>query len=502
MSEGRSAICQRQAPEIRAPRRPAPRIRWAISPLRCGQTCTVIFFGTLFLYPVSARYDAKMRLLHLSDIHFRTPDCENPATDSNQPYRTLLAQDVVELCCEGGAVDAILVGGDIAFKGAPAEYKVARTWLQDLAQQCGCSLERIYVVPGNHDVDRGVCGRSLAISNAQEAIAGAHADARESVMKLQLADADAGQALFRPLAAYNEFAAGFGCSVFPDSPFWTDEVELGGGVRLRLFGLTSTLISGLGDRDNAPGRLYLGRLQTVLNPELDVVNLVLCHHPPLWFADRDDTDDNVNERAKLQFFGHEHRQRCTPTPTYMRFQAGAVHPDTYEREWKPGYNLLDVTVRGEGLGRTLDVRAYVRQFQKCPDMFVALRQNRHQEVWTHSMALPQHPSWKAPLPVAPATSVHATSKAVTSEEAAVAAPAPASGPEGKMQGPSMRNLIYRFWELSVGERREIALKLGLITEADLQVPEPERYKKAFKEAAARGLLADLATEIERVEKSH
>ena len=76
-----------------------------------------------------------MRLLHLSDIHFRTPDCENPATDVHQPYRTLLAQDVVELCREGGSVDAILVGGDIAFKGSPAEYRVARAWLLGLARR-------------------------------------------------------------------------------------------------------------------------------------------------------------------------------------------------------------------------------------------------------------------------------------------------------------------------------------------------------------------------------
>ncbi|MBK9392612.1 MAG: metallophosphoesterase [Uliginosibacterium sp.] len=100
-----------------------------------------------------------MRLLHLSDIHFRSPDCENPTTDINQPYRTHLVQDVVELCRAGGRVDAILVGGDIAYKGAPEEYKVARAWLLDLAHQCGCDPDGIYVVPGNHDVDRGVCGR-------------------------------------------------------------------------------------------------------------------------------------------------------------------------------------------------------------------------------------------------------------------------------------------------------------------------------------------------------
>ncbi|MCX7258596.1 MAG: metallophosphoesterase [Polaromonas sp.] len=444
-----------------------------------------------------------MRLLHLSDIHFRSPDCENPATDRNQPYRTLLAQDAVELCREGGSVDAILVGGDIAFKGDRAEYKVARAWLLDLAHQCGCSPEGIYVVPGNHDIDRGVCAKSLTISIAQDAIAKASDEARESMMKRQLADGTLGQALFQPLAAYNEFAAGFDCSVYPELPFWSDEVELDGGVRLRLFGLTSTLISGVGDRDDAPGRLYLGRLQTVLNPEPDVVNLVLCHHPPSWLSDRDDTDDNVNDRAKLQFFGHEHRQRCTPTSAYMRFQAGAVNPDVHERDWKPGYNLLDISVLGEGLNRTLDVRAYVRHFQKAPEMFVALRRDRFQEVWTHSMPLPHLPPLGAPAakvePIAP----YPTTKVAEAVHAAAAIAFPAEPKrEVTMQGPSMRNLIYRFWDLSIAERRDIMLKFGLIDVADLRVPEPELYKKAFKQAAARGLLVELASEIERVENSH
>lgn len=444
-----------------------------------------------------------MRLLHLSDIHFRSPDCENPATDRNQPYRTLLAQDAVDLCRESGPIDAILVGGDIAFKADPAEFKVARAWLLELARQCGCPPEGIYVVPGNHDVDRGVCARSLTISLAQDAIANASDVERESMMKRQLADDSLGPALFKPLAAYNDFAAGFDCSVFPAQPFWTDEVQLGGGVRLRLFGLTSTLLSGLGGRDNTAGRLYLGRLQTVLNPERDVVNLVLCHHPPSWFSDRDDTDDNVNDRAQLQFFGHEHRQRCTPTPTYMRFQAGAVNPDAHEPEWKPGYNLLDISVQGEGLERTLVVRANVRQFQKAPEMFIPLRQSRMQEVWTNNISLPHLPPLAAmTATVDPVAPYFATPVAEAAQAVAINAASVKHKPEVTMQGPSTRNLIYRFWELSIAERREIMWKLGLIEPADLQAPEPELYKKAFKQAGIRGLLVTLASEIERVEKNH
>jgi hypothetical protein len=37
-----------------------------------------------------------------------------------------------------GSVGAILVGGDIAFKGAPEEYDTAMVWIRQLAAVAGC----------------------------------------------------------------------------------------------------------------------------------------------------------------------------------------------------------------------------------------------------------------------------------------------------------------------------------------------------------------------------
>src|ERR1043165_7399637 len=96
------------------------------------------------------RYDSGMRLLHLSDIHFKEPDCLDPPTDPERPFRTRLKADLMAMCAEK-TVDAILVSGDIAFKGHPAEFAMADAWLKDLAAASGCRPDRIYVVPGNHD---------------------------------------------------------------------------------------------------------------------------------------------------------------------------------------------------------------------------------------------------------------------------------------------------------------------------------------------------------------
>lgn len=202
-----------------------------------------------------------MRLLNIADIHFREPDCLNLATDPDSAFRSCLEDDAEAFCVSSNApVDAILVVGDIAFKAARSEYEVAKEWLLSLADKCGCPRNRIYVVPGNHDVDRRVCGSMAGIGNAQAAIANATSNYRESVFRRQLGDEGAARDLFRPLEEYNRFAASFACNVYPGQPFWVDSIDIGQGMTLRLFGLTSTFISGLDGRDEEPGRLYLSPL--------------------------------------------------------------------------------------------------------------------------------------------------------------------------------------------------------------------------------------------------
>lgn len=440
-------------------------------------------------------YDLRMRLLHLSDIHFREPGCLNPHTDPELAYRTRLSRDLVQICGDQ-PVDAILVGGDIAFKAHPDEYTAATDWLLALANQCSCPEDRIFAVPGNHDVDRGICKNSKTVSNAQSAIARAQPHHKEATFRGQLEDADAGHSLFKPLTAYNAFASPFGCYINASKPYWTYSLGLGPGVTLRIYGLTSTLISGLDDRDDAPGRLYLSPLQTVLNPEPDVLNLVMSHHPPNWFVDAIEVEGAVNDRAALQLFGHEHLQRCTRTPEYVRFSAGALHPDRYELGWKPGYNLIDLSVGGEGQDRVVRIQAQVRQLQKNPEQFIPLKSPQGRDVWVADIAFPAH----ARRFVRPGL---VDAEVVASASAAPPAPAPvpaASPPGVAMSSPSTKGLVFRFWRLTVSQRRNLALRLNLITPADMAVPEEERYDKALSLAAERGQLEELAGEVDKLQK--
>ena len=183
---------------------------------------------------VSLEETLVLLLLHISDIHFRSPNCLTPDQDAERPYRTRMVQDVRDRVAELGSAHAILVGGDIAFKGAPEEYKVARAWIEELASAAGCPLERIFLIPGNHDIDRATILSTPTVRNAQDAITRADRYQQERELQTQIHDIDTGRALLLPLAAYNDFAKPFACQVYlPEQLYWKQDLKLEHGVRTR-----------------------------------------------------------------------------------------------------------------------------------------------------------------------------------------------------------------------------------------------------------------------------
>ena len=342
-----------------------------------------------------------MLILNVSDIHFHEPECLRPDTDPDLTYRTIMLQDLRGQVERLGSVDAIFVVGDVAYKGDPAEYRVAESWIGQLADATGCNIERVFVVPGNHDVDRRIIGGSLATRNAQNAIIESHGAAKERQLRAQFEDPETGQALMRPLQAYNDFARAFNCQIYgPDRLYWKQDLDLGDDIKLRLHGLTSVVISGPAGQDDEPGKLYLSPLQTVFNPADNVVNVAICHHPPDWFTDADDVDEKFCNRCTLQVFGHRHRQRSTMTQDYVRINGGAINPDRREMGWRPGYSLIDIEIVGEGRNRRLSANAHLMEWQDNPDKFRAVENNDGTSVFTQTIGIPDRnaPTRAAPAP--------------------------------------------------------------------------------------------------------
>lgn len=62
-----------------------------------------------------------------------------------------------------------------------------------------------------------------------------------------------------------------------------------------------------------------------------------------------------------------------------------------------------------------------------------------------------------------------------------------------------RNIVLRFWDLTMSDRREISQKLNLLEPEEMSLPQAERYGRALLRAGKRNLLDELAGEIEKRE---
>jgi len=435
-----------------------------------------------------------MLMLHISDIHFKSPDCLDQWLDPDTPIRTRMMRDLTQQVQKLGKVDAILIGGDVAFRAAPDEYQAARAWIQQLSEISGCPKERVFMVPGNHDVDRSVINGSVQIQTIQHAIASMPLAEREWKLKQLLRDGTTGQLLLEAHSAYNDFAAPFGCQIWPAKPFWHQDIPLDDHVGLRLYGLTSTLLSGREGNDDKERDLYLSPLQTVLDPTPNTLNVVLCHHPIDWLDDGDAVEDALTARAALHLFGHKHKQRLIMDPSYVRVAAGAVNPSRGEKPYDPGYNLIELKVEGTGAERRVKVEVRQRRMQDNPERFIAIQNNHGQDVFTSTIMVPEELG--IPTPKIGHLTVVPTAKEPREQSNGGGIVEDA---EATMGEEDTRDLLYRFWNLTSSQRREIVTRLGLIKEGEIKLPEPERYGRALIRAAELQIMYKVAAEVAKLE---
>lgn len=299
-----------------------------------------------------------LKFLHLSDIHFKK-QIDGGVLDADADIRYQLALDFQRKVAELGQLDGILVTGDIAFSAQKDEYERASEWLAKLSGIGGMAAERVWTVPGNHDVDWTVIDSSELLQRLRTDLR--QKDMREidsELSALYQSDPQLRKLAYEPLHAYNAFAAPYRCEITADAPYWEDDFTLGHDTILRLRGLNSTLISYKNDDDRS-NKLLLGQTPAALHNEPGVEYLTLCHHPPSWLLDADAVSDLLL-RARIQLFGHKHRSRLQLVEQTLIVSAGATHPSRREPAWEPRYNIITIDVQDEGAMRNLDVTVHVR----------------------------------------------------------------------------------------------------------------------------------------------
>ncbi|MEV4416675.1 pentapeptide repeat-containing protein [Catellatospora sp. NPDC049609] len=112
----------------------------------------------------------RLTILHLSDLQLGPGRLFGAA---HGPWRPVL--DDLCGCIDsqlgadfGAKVDLVLISGGLTIGGMPAEFDLAREFLEGLTRHLGIGFDRVAVVPGNHEVNLAACRAYFADCDADE----------------------------------------------------------------------------------------------------------------------------------------------------------------------------------------------------------------------------------------------------------------------------------------------------------------------------------------------
>src|SRR5258708_4474177 len=97
----------------------------------------------------------RLQFLHISDLHAK-------GSQEKEPWRRgcvlgdAWLRNLETLLAEEGRIHFVFFSGDAAQSGSPGEYAEVTDFCHALGEELGIGLDRLFVVPGNHDIDRAV----------------------------------------------------------------------------------------------------------------------------------------------------------------------------------------------------------------------------------------------------------------------------------------------------------------------------------------------------------
>jgi 3',5'-cyclic AMP phosphodiesterase CpdA/Tfp pilus assembly protein PilF len=246
--------------------------------------------------------------LHLSDWHQKGMefDCK--------VVRDALLEDIKkrrDIHPDLEKLDFIVFSGDLAFSGKKEEYKAAQEYLLDpLLHASGLDKSRIFIVPGNHDLDHD--SFELLPEGIKKPLT------EEKEIKEWLEDNKKRSRMLEPFEAFNEFVkdyAGWSFSAYAGSYRLA-----AAGKDIALMGFNSALMCGRRRDENNKiddkGKLIVGEHQVYeplrKNQDADI-RIVVLHHPFDWLTEQDclRIENRLKQKAHFILCGHQHRPKVT-----------------------------------------------------------------------------------------------------------------------------------------------------------------------------------------------
>jgi predicted MPP superfamily phosphohydrolase len=297
-----------------------------------------------------------IRFLHVSDFHLR------PARVSRYEQDRVLdgLLGFLERDRAGFPLDLVFVTGDLAWSGKAAEYVLVVDLLRKLLEATGVPPERLFVVPGNHDVDRGV-GRWLlrTLAGDDEAIAFFEEPDGRTFHRRKL---EAYEASLRELLGPER---SLGLHVGAEA---VELVEVA-GTRLAVASFNSSWFS-QGDGDQ--GKLWIGEpnIRGALGRIADAdaaFAISLVHHPfeYLHEGERELIESWFERGFDLVLRGHLHKNKTRSIASQRGGYVEVAAPASYQgSQWPNGCFLGEIRAKA----RTVRLRPYA--FASGPDPWV------------------------------------------------------------------------------------------------------------------------------------
>ncbi len=286
---------------------------------------------------------SKLSWLHLSDLHYGKP---KDAWDA-EPILKNLIKDLKLLEKDHGLCpDLIFFSGDLAFgqmgpepgKNLEDQYKGVKKFLEQVRTAFSKPVPktRIFLVPGNHDVNRKRVGKmsTMFIDSL---------DDQESLSDFMNGGGEDWNRVMDRLEDYRNFLKDFGNRVMlqdPDRLTYGTTVDIN-GIRVGIAGFNTVWSSGRNSKEeNGKLRVAWKWQNTWMQKQMESarVKIALFHHPLSWGAEPDKTyaEDMIRRQFHFVLTGHEHKTGVT---AYADGHAGIAAYACYHRLQGSGYNV-------------------------------------------------------------------------------------------------------------------------------------------------------------------
>lgn len=259
--------------------------------------------------------------LHLSDFHLRI----NQKWSQDIVLSSLL-DDIRTRYSGQNKPDLVFITGDVAFSGQAEEYLLAEDFINKLKEATSVPAERLFIIPGNHDINRSL---------EEDAFRGVRIALKDAIeVDKFFANEGRRKTLFRRERAFRNFVnrvAPLDKGRYSPSSYAHSKQTSVGHINIRVSLLDSAWLAEGGETDI--GTLLIGEPQIIEGSQTTdrTLNFGLVHHPFAWLLEFEQipVENLLLDRVHIMLRGHVHSADQRSVEALERrlifFTAGATY---------------------------------------------------------------------------------------------------------------------------------------------------------------------------------